>query len=375
MKPDSLPAMPCEESELSAVRQEIDRLDQAILALISERAACASKVAEIKHRYADSAAPVIFYRPEREAQVLRAIAEKNPGPLSDESVKRLFREIMSACLAFEQAQKVAYLGPKGTYSHDAAIRQFGHQADFVPCMTIDAVFNEVESGQVNYGIVPVENSTEGAVHRTFDLLQTSNLCIIGEVELAIHHNLLSCAAQLNDIQSVYAHEQALAQCRLWLSEHLPQAELISMSSNAQAVKKALKHPQSAAIASLSASELYAIPVLAKHISDLANNTTRFIVIARQQAEPSGDDKTSLLISTQNRSGVLYEVLGAFAKRAISLTRIVSRPSRMANWEYVFFVDVQGHAKQAPLAQALNDLETIGANVKVLGAYPVSPLNP
>jgi chorismate mutase/prephenate dehydratase len=359
-----------------AVRHEIDAIDAKLLALISERARCASKVAEIKHRFAHlhETETTLFYRPEREAQVLRTIANINPGPLSDQAVKSLFREIMSACLAFEQTQKVAYLGPQGTYSHDAAIRQFGHHADFVPCMTIDAVFNHVESGQTDFGIVPVENSTEGAVHRTFDLLQTSPLCIIGEIELAIHHNLLSSATSLASIRRVFAHEQALAQCRLWLAEYLPTAELVGVSSNAQAVQMALQDPQTAAIASASASELYALPFLAEHISDLASNSTRFIVIARQQAQPSGQDKTSLLVSTQNRSGILHEILGAFAKRQISLTRIVSRPSRIANWEYVFFVDLQGHAKEAPLVHALDELNKLGAHVKVLGAYPVSPLN-
>lgn len=358
-------------TDLGQVRDRIDQLDAEIQILINERAACAQAVAEIKLESGDSEA--FFYRPEREAQVLRKVLDRNKGPLSGEEMARLFREVMSACLALEQPMRIAFLGPEGTYTHDAALKHFGHSVNTAPHMTIDDVFRDVEAGFSHYGVVPIENSTEGVVNHTLDTFVNSPLQISGEVELRIHHCLLSMKAQISEIKCVYAHQQALAQCREWLDENLREVPRVAVSSNAKAAHMASVEAGAAAIASHTAAELYELNALECNIEDEPDNTTRFLIIGRQAPAASGNDKTSLLISTPNRPGGLSRLLKPLADSDISMTRIESRPSRRAMWEYVFFIDIDGHASEAPVANALRQLEEEAAMCKVLGSYPVAVL--
>lgn len=351
--------------ELEQLRQQIDTVDGELLALISRRAALARAVAEVK----GAPGAVGYYRPEREAQVLRRIIERNPGPLADEEIARLFRELMSACLALEQPLAIAYLGPEGTYTQAAALKHFGHSVTTQPYVSIAEVFREVEAGECHYGVVPVENSIEGVIHHTLDSFMQSPLKICGEVELRIRHNLLSKCADLQAIERVYAHQQALGQCRHWLDRNLLKAERIAVSSNAEAARMAAAEPASAAIAGEAAAELYDLAALATGIEDDPTNTTRFLVIGHQSAGVSGDDKTTLLFSTSNKPGSLYQVLGAFAEGGVSMSRIESRPSRRGMWDYLFFVDLEGHIEDAKVAEALRRLGERAAMVKLLGSYP------
>ncbi|MBK1692832.1 prephenate dehydratase [Ectothiorhodospira mobilis] len=359
-----------DDDALEAIRERIDDLDQRIMQLISERAACAQEVARIK-READPAAT--FYRPEREAQVLRRIHGANPGPLDREEMTRLFREIMSACLALEQPLSVAFLGPEGTFTQAAALKHFGHSVKTVAMSAIDEVFREVESGSVQYGVVPVENSTEGVVTHTLDRFMQSPLHICGEVEMRIHHHLLGHDPDAGGVLRVYSHQQSLAQCREWLDARLPQAERLPVSSNAEAARRAAGEAGAAAIASEAAAELYGLQVLAANIEDSPDNTTRFLVIGRQPSGPSGQDKTSLLVSARNRPGSLHGLLSPFAENDVSMTRIESRPSQCVNWEYVFFIDIEGHAQEPRVARALEALRREAEVVKVLGSYPKAVL--
>lgn len=351
--------------ELEQLREQIDALDVELLAMISRRATLARTVAEVK----GAPGMVGYYRPEREAQVLRRIIDRNPGPLADEEIARLFRELMSACLALEQPLAIAYLGPEGTYTQSAALKHFGHSVNTQPYASIAEVFREVESGECHYGVVPVENSIEGVEHHTLDSFVQSPLKICGEVELRIRHNLLSKSAELQGIMRVYAHRQALGQCRQWLDRNLPRAERIAASSNAEAARMAANEAGAAAIAGEAAAELYALNALASGIEDDPSNTTRFLVIGHQSAGISGDDKTTLLFSTSNKPGSLYQVLGAFAEVGVSMSRIESRPSRRGMWDYLFFVDLEGHADDAKVAEALHRLGERAAMVKLLGSYP------
>lgn len=352
--------------KLSSLRTRIDELDEKIQSLISERAALAQHVAQVKHANGEQ---LECYRPEREAEVLRKVAIRNQGPLASEEITRLFREIMSMCRALEQPIKVAFLGPDGTFTQSAALKHFGHSIETLALPTIDEVFRSVERDEAMYGVVPVENSTEGVVSHTLDLFIHSPLKICGEIELRIHHNLLSGGAELAAIKRVYAHQQALAQCRAWLGRHLPKAECIAMNSNAEAASRAAMEQDCAAIAGTAAAQIYQLRVLASNIEDEANNTTRFLVIGRQNALPSGNDKTSLLVTTRNQPGALYRLLEPFGHYGISLTRIESRPSRQAAWDYVFFMDVDGHVQDASLMQALTQLTSEASLVKILGSYP------
>ncbi len=351
--------------DLKNLRERIDQLDEQIQALISERARVAEEVAKVKQDNGDAS----FYRAEREAQVLRKVMERNQGPLSDEGIARLFREIMSACLALEQVMTIAYLGPEGTFTQAAALKHFGHAVQTAPQASIGDVFREVESGSAHYGVVPVENSTEGVVNHTLDQFMNSPLKICGEVELRIHHHLLSRADDLAAIKRVYSHQQSFAQCREWLETRLPGVELLDVSSNAEAARRASAEADSAAIASETAAEIYDLPILAANIEDEPDNTTRFLIIGRSEPGPSGDDKTSLLVSTHNRSGALHRLLSPFQKHDISLTRIESRPSRRGMWDYVFFVDIDGHVSEPHIAAALEELEAESSFLKVLGSYP------
>lgn len=359
-----------DEEQLGAIRDRIDELDLEIQTLISERAEAAMEVARIKLA-ADPDA--VFYRPEREAQVLRRIKERNTGPLNDEEMARLFREIMSACLALERPTKVAYLGPAGTFTQAAALKHFGHSVAAEPLTSIPDVFQEVENGTVDYGVVPVENSTEGVVSHTLDMFLTSPLLICGEVSLRIHHNLLGRQLPIEDIEVVYSHQQSLAQCRGWLDRHLPFVDRIPVNSNAEAARLAAQSASAAAIAGDMAAELYDLQVLCANIEDEPGNTTRFLVIGRQAVPPSGQDKTSLLLSTRNEAGGLYRMLSPLAEHGVSMSRIESRPSRRGNWSYVFFVDVVGHQDDTNLAAALTALQGNSTMFKVLGSYPAAVL--
>lgn len=354
------------QQELSVVRTEIDRLDAELLELLNRRAKCAQQVGEIKARHGEAG---FIYRPEREAQVLRRIQQINPGPLSNDSLTYFFRELMSACLSLEQPLGIAFLGPLGTFSESAATKHFGHAARLVPQISIDDVFREVEAGHADYAVAPIENSTEGAVGRTLDLLLTTPLKICGEVVLRIHQHLLSNAAALGEIKKVYSHAQSLAQCHEWLNRSLPNAQRIPVGSNAQAAQLAAAEPDAAAIAGEAAADRYALPKLASSIEDEPNNTTRFVVLGRQEAGSSGRDKTSLIMSAHNRTGALGTLLAPFSDAGVSLTRLESRPARHTLWEYVFFVDIEGHRADAPVKAALDELERRAAYLKVLGSYP------
>jgi len=348
---------------LDEIRKRIDAVDADIQRLISERAALAQEVAQIK-QVEQPGEDVVFYRPEREAQVLRKVLERNQGPLPGEEMARLFREIMSACLALEQPLSVAFLGPEGTFTQAAALKHFGHSVRTCPMTAIDEVFREVEA-------VPVENSTEGVVNHTLDMFMRSSLAICGEVELRIHHHLIG--RDRHHIKKIYSHQQSLAQCREWLDAHLPDVERISVSSNAEAVRRAAVEEGAAAIAGETAADIYGLPVLEAKIEDNPDNTTRFLVIGMQEVPPSGDDKTSLLVSTPNHPGALYRLLSPFERNGISMSRIESRPSRLANWEYVFFIDINGHIRDEAVARALETLKTDSPMFKVLGSYPKAVL--
>ncbi|HFE32120.1 MAG TPA: prephenate dehydratase [Gammaproteobacteria bacterium] len=351
---------------LDEIRKRIDAVDAEIQRLISERAALAQEVAQIKQAE-QTDEEVVFYRPEREAQVLRKVLARNQGPLPGEEMARLFREIMSACLALEQPLTVAFLGPEGTFTQAAALKHFGHSVRTRPQAAIDEVFREVEAGSAHFGVVPVENSTEGVINHTLDMFMRSSLTICGEVELRIHHHLIG--RDRHNIKKIYSHQQSLAQCREWLDAHLPEVERVAVSSNAEAVRRAASEEGSAAIAGETAAEIYDLPVLEAKIEDNPDNTTRFLVIGTQGVPPSGDDKTSLLVSTPNRPGALYRLLSPFERNGISMSRIESRPSRLANWEYVFFIDINGHVDDEPVAKALETLKADSPMFKVLGSYP------
>ncbi|MFT5351983.1 MAG: chorismate mutase/prephenate dehydratase [Planctomycetota bacterium] len=358
------------ESDLGAVRERIDATDEQLLALISERARLATEIAELKR---DGDPDVVFYRPEREAQVLREIIKKNKGPLSNEEMARLFREIMSACLALEQQLEVAFLGPEGTFTQSAVLKHFGHSVKTKAQSSIAEVFREVESGACNYGIVPVENSIEGAINHTLDRLITSSLKICGEVHLRIHQNLMSKAEQLQSIKRVYSHQQSLAQCRSWLDNNLANVERIAVSSNAEAAMCALENEQSAAIAGEVAAQYYQLPILATNIEDEPDNTTRFLVLGQNTGKPSGKDKTSILFANANEPGALQKTLACFADNNINMSRIESRPSRQGIWEYVFFADIDGHVDDEIIVKVLQQLKQHALMMKVLGSYPCAVL--
>lgn len=363
-----------EAQKLLELRNRIDAIDDEIAQLIASRARCAQEVADVKQASLPDDAKILFYRPEREAQVLRRVMEKNQGPLSNEEMARLFREIMSACLALENPVKVAYLGPEGTFTQQAALKHFGHSAVVLPFPTIDDVFREVESGAVNYGVVPVENSTEGVVNHTLDNFLGSNLKICGEVELRIHHNLLvSDVTSVGNISRIYSHSQSLAQCRKWLDAHYPKAERVAVSSNAEAAKRLKGEWNAAAIAGSLAAERYNLQVLAEKIEDQPDNSTRFLIIGTQSVPPSGVDKTSIVVSTRNEPGALHNLLAPFHRYGVDLTRVETRPSRTGVWTYVFFIDFAGHVEDEAVSKVMQELPPRVADLKVLGSYPKAVL--
>lgn len=355
-------------TDLDAIRQRIDHLDQQIQTLISERAQLAREAGLSKTRTGKVSD---YYRPEREAHVLNSVVARNQGPLRDEEMLRLFREIMSACLAQQEPLKIAYLGPEGTFTQTAVYKHFGHSVRALPLASIDEVFQEVESGSADLGVVPVENSTEGTVNHTVDRFMTSPLKICGEIELRIHQQLLGKMRSLDGISRIVAHPQSLAQCRAWLSEYLSGVEQIPASSNAEGARRARDEQGTACIAGDAAAEVYGLGVIIDNIEDRPDNTTRFLVIGRELLAPSGADKTSLLLSARDTDapGALYELLAPLAKHDISMTRIESRPSRQRKWHYVFFVDLIGHAEDEKLKLALAELKKSASLFRVLGSYP------
>ena len=356
---------------LLALRDQIDQIDQQIQKLLNERAKCAQQVAEAKLA-ADPDA--VFYRPEREAQVLQKIKDRNIGPLPAEDVAKLFRQIMSCCLALEKSQKVAFLGPEGTFCQQAAIKHFGAWMVSKPMAAIDEVFREVEAGSVEYGVVPVENSTEGVVNHTLDTFLNSNLKICGEVELRIHHNLLAAKnTKLENITRVYSHQQSLAQCRKWLDLNYPNIERVAVNSNAEAAKRVNSEWNSVAIAGEMAAEQYDLTILNEKIEDTPDNSTRFLIIGREDVQACGNDKTSLIISMKNKPGALYHLLKPFNDMDIDLTRVETRPSASGTWAYVFFIDFLGHIADEKIQQALDQVESEAVDVKQLGSYPVAVL--
>ena len=358
------------DHELQALRVRIDSLDEKILELISQRARCAQEVGRIKMATLEEGEEAVFYRPEREAQVLKRIMELNKGPLDNEEIARLFREIMSTCLALEQPLKVAYLGPEGTFSQAAALKHFGQAVVSKPMAAIDEIFREVAAGAVSFGVVPVENSTEGAINHTLDSFLEHDLVICGEVELRIHHHLLVAEnTKTEKISRIYSHAQSLAQCRKWLDAHYPNVERVAVSSNAEAAKRVKSEWNSAAIAGDMAAQLYGLSILADKIEDRPDNSTRFLIIGNQTVPATGDDKTSVIISMSNKPGALHELLIPFHASGIDLTRIETRPSRSGKWSYVFFIDFYGHKDDPLVRDALEKVAQESVGLKVLGSYP------
>ncbi len=365
------------DTKLKTLREQIDAIDIDIQKLISNRAQCALEIAELKKAQANQqnqTGETAFFRPEREAQVLKKVIERNQGPLDDEEIARLFRQIMSSCLALEQQLKIAYLGPPGTFTQQAAIKHFGHCVRTVDLSTIDEVFREVAAGAAHFGVVPVENSSEGVVNNTLDAFMSSNLRICGEVELRIHqHLLIGDTTKLDSIARIYSHPQSLAQCRKWLDAHWPKVERHPVSSNAEAAKRIKSEWHAAAIAGDMAAEKYDLKIHANNIEDNPHNTTRFLIIGHQKIAPSGDDKTSIIISTRDKPGALYHLLEPFEKTGISLTRIETRPSASGKWAYVFFIDFEGHEDDTKCAQAFKTIESLSVELKRLGSYPKAVL--
>ena len=351
---------------LLVLRDKIDALDVQIMESISQRADFAQQVAQVKKGLGDAA----YYRPEREAQVLRHIMEANTGPIDNEDMARLFRQIMSACLALEQPIKVAFLGPEGTFTQEAALKHFGDGAISVPKAAIDEVFREVLAGACNYGVVPVENSTEGVISHTLDSFMDSLIKICGEVELRIHHHFMVGGNTNNDnITRVYSHAQSLAQCRQWLNSNYPNIERVAVSSNAEAAKRVQGEWNSAAIAGDMSCELYQLEKLWEKIEDRPDNSTRFLIIGRESVPPSGDDRTSVVVSVRNKPGALHDLLEPFRRHNVDMTRLESRPSRSSKWSYVFFIDFVGHIEDEAVTKVLEELSVDIADLKVLGSYP------
>ncbi len=362
------------DKALQELRDQIDDIDKRLVELFNRRADCAVKVAEVKRAASDHHNDTIdFFRPDREAQVIKRIQSLNMGPLSDDEVGRLVREVMSACLALEQPLKIAYLGPEGTFTQSAALKHFGHSVSTLPMSSIPDVFNAVESGHSDYGLVPVENSTEGVISHTLDMFIDSRLKVCGEVEILIHHHLVNQTQDVGQIKYIYSHQQSFAQCRRWLDQNFPGIGRIPVSSNAEAARMAKEDVTAAAICGMPAVEVFDLKICYENIEDFVDNTTRFVIIGHQDVGPSGSDKTSLLISTKNNPGALLGLLQPLADNGISMNKIESRPAPERKWEYVFFIDIDGHQSENDVARALLELKQQAALFKVLGSYPRASL--
>ena len=373
-KPASATETRMSNDALEKLRARIDAIDERLLELFNQRARCAVEVAEVKREL--SATPdesVTFFRPDREAQVIKRLKSLNQGPLSDDEIGRLIREVMSACLALEQPLKIAYLGPEGTFTQSAALKHFGHSVTTIPMSSIPDVFNSVESGHADYGLVPVENSTEGVISHTLDMFMDSRLRVCGEVEIPIHHHLVTSSGDVALIRHIYSHQQSFAQCRRWLDQNFPGIERIPVSSNAEAARLASLEDDAAAICGLPAVEVFGLRICFENIEDLSDNTTRFVIIGKHDVGPSGNDKTSLLISTKNIPGALLGLLQPLADNGISMNKIESRPSPGSKWAYVFFIDIDGHQQDEAVIKALNELKQQASLFKILGSYPKASL--
>lgn len=352
--------------KMQALRARIDSIDDSILELLNERSRVVLEVGRLK-----SGNNMDFHVPGRERQIYERLLGNNAGPFPNDALKSIYREIISACLSLESPMKVAFLGPKATFSHLATMQQFGLSAELVPQKSIPAVFEEVEKGKALYGVVPVENSTEGVVSHTLDMFVESGLQITAEIMLEVHHDLLSRTGRIEDIKKVYSHPQPLAQCRQWLEENLPGVPLVDVASTAVAAQIVSDDYTSAAIASELAGSLYDLKVVRSRIEDQVNNFTRFLVVSRKGCERSGNDKTSVLFSVKDEPGILCRMLDPFAKRGINLSKIESRPFKKKAWEYIFFLDLSGHVSDSDVAEALEELKQCCQFIKVLGSYPRS----
>ena len=377
--PASVDGAATDKAFLNTLRQSIDAVDCEIQTLINNRAKLAQQVATVKKDHvanspdAEKTNP-IFYRPEREAQVLKAVMERNTGPIADEKMARLFREIMSVCLDLEAPQRMALLGPVGTSTHAAALKHFGKAADTVPLNTITDVFREVEAGTAMYGVVPVENSSEGVVNHTLDGFLSSTLKIIGEVELPIHQNFLVAEhTKLDGLSRIYSHQQSLAQCRHWLDVNYPNVERVAVSSNGEAARRLKNEWHSAAIAGDVAAAEYDLHKLYSNIEDNPSNTTRFLIIGHEAIAPSGQDKTSIMVSAHDKAGALIEILKPLSYHGVSMTSIETRPERPNKWAYVFFIDMDGHIEDANVSAAIADIRPLVKDLRILGSYPKAVL--
>jgi len=353
--------------EIARLRKDIDTLDSELLSLLNRRAGLAQRVGELKQ-----GAPA--YRPEREAEILRRMAADNPGPLPGDRVATVFREVISACRGMEQDLRAAYLGPQGTFSEQAVQKHFGRAVEAIALASIDEVFRRAEAGDAEFAVVPVENSTEGVVGRTLDLLVATPLKICGEIELRVQQNFMLKEGDLKSVKRVYSHAQSLAQCQGWLNQNLPNAERVQVVSNADAARRASEEPGTAAIAGVMASERFELNILARSIEDDPNNTTRFLVLGKLETASTGRDRTSLVMSAENKPGAVHALLSPLATNNVSMSRIESRPSRAAKtglWEYLFFIDVEGHRNDERVASALADLARKAPFLKVLGSYPAA----
>jgi len=352
--------------EINKLRKEIDRIDLQILHLLNERAKIALKIGEIKRKNRLS-----IHVPQREREIYERLERENKGPFPTEALRVVFREIISASLSLEQPLRVAYLGPKATFTHLACLKQFGFFANYIPVNSIREVFVEVEKGRAEYGVVPIENSTEGVVNHTLDMFIQSDLKIVSEIVQEVSHHLLSLTGKMSDVKCVYSHPHAIAQCSKWIEKNLVHIPIVEVSSTAKAAEICVEDPTAAAIASELAAELYGLKIIQSHIEDFTNNFTRFLVISRNYAPKTGKDKTSIMFSIKDKVGALYSVLKIFKDHNINLTKIESRPSRQKAWDYIFFVDLEGHVEDEKVKKALEELENHCAFMKVLGSYPVS----
>lgn len=350
---------------LKNLRKAIDSIDGRILKLLNKRAKVILEVAKIKGRTKSS-----IYVPDREKNVYENLVSKNKGPLSNDSLKAIFREVMSSALQLEQPLKIAYLGPEFTFTHIAGLKKFGSSVNYASCPTITDVYAEVEKGRCDYGVVPIENSIEGAVNHTLDMFIDSDLKICSEVYLEISHNLLSSQSDRAKIKRIYSNPQVFGQCRIWLESNLPKVQLIEVSSTARAAEIASSQKACACIASELAAKKYKLKTLYKSIEDSLHNVTRFLVIGKADIRPTGEDKTSLMFSVKDKAGALHDMLTPFKKNGINLTKIESRPSKVRPWEYYFFVDLEGHSQEAKVQRAMAELKKVCSYMKILGSYPV-----
>ncbi|MEW6245749.1 MAG: prephenate dehydratase [Nitrospirota bacterium] len=354
------------DKDLQHYRREIDRIDDEILRLLNERS---KNVIEIGRLKKQSDRDANLHTPAREAEIIERLTRRNPGPFPNEAIRPVYREIMSASLSLEGPQKVAYLGPRATFTHMACMQKFGSSAQYMPVTGIKDVFNEVERGRANFGVVPIENTTEGVVNHTLDMFIDSNLLIYGEILQEVSHHLLSKTGSIEDIKKIYSHPHAIAQCRNWLETNLSHIPVSEVASTARAAELCVDEPAAAAIASELAGQLYGLKVVRDRIEDNMNNFTRFLILSQKPPERTGKDKTSLMLSVKDRVGALYDLLRPFASHGINMTKIESRPSRRKAWEYIFFVDIEGHVEEDRVKKALEEVKGRCLFMKILGSYP------